>query len=88
MFGQVHNFTLLLFCFGILFSKITLRQKINATLNLLTQGRNVRSPGISEINELVINWYEKAAHYAAIPREFSAVKEKDKTRNNTINSHK
>lgn len=51
-------------------------------------GRNVRSPGIYEINELVINWYEKAAHYAAIPREFSAVKEKYKTGNNTNSSYK
>ena len=56
-------------------------------MNLLT-GRNVRSPGIYEINELVINWYEKAAHYAAIPREFSAVKEKYKTGNNTNSSYK
>ena len=35
VFQQVHNFALPLFCFDILFSKITLRQKNDPTMNLL-----------------------------------------------------
>ena len=68
-----------MFCFDILFSKIALRQKNDPNCELADTGRNVQSHGICEINGLVINWYEKVAHYAATFREFSAVKEKDRT---------